>query len=91
MQGDDEAAIVSGRRIWQDKLAQAGLAGVTWPVHYGGRGLGPVEQGRRAGDRQPGAARACLPGILDVIGVALGRVGKDNDSRSGSRLRRAGP
>ncbi|MCA1700636.1 MAG: acyl-CoA dehydrogenase family protein, partial [Actinobacteria bacterium] len=42
--GDDEAAIVSGRRVWQDKLAQAGLAGVTWPVEYGGQGLGPIEQ-----------------------------------------------
>ena len=26
MQGEDDAAIVSGRRVWQGKLAQAGLA-----------------------------------------------------------------
>ena len=44
---------------WQRKLAEAGLAGVTWPKEFGGRGLGPIEQvtvnqeispRRRAGD-----------------------------------------
>jgi len=71
MQGADEAAIVGGRRIWQDKLAQAGLAGVTWPVQYGGRGLGPVEQVIVNQE----LCRAGLPGILDVIGVALSSPG----------------
>ena len=65
--GDDEAAIVSGRRVWQDKLAQAGLAGVTWPVEYGGQGLGPIEQVIVNQE----LARAGLPGILDVIGVGM--------------------
>jgi alkylation response protein AidB-like acyl-CoA dehydrogenase len=67
LQGDDEAAIVCGRRVWQGKLAQAGLAGVTWPVEYGGQGLGPVEQVIVNQE----LARAGLPGILDVIGVGM--------------------
>ena len=42
---------------WQGKLAEGGLAGVTWPNEFGGQGLGPD----RAGHRQPGdrARRAC--------------------------------
>jgi alkylation response protein AidB-like acyl-CoA dehydrogenase len=31
-------------RAWQDKLARARLVGVTWPVAYGGGGLGPSEE-----------------------------------------------
>jgi alkylation response protein AidB-like acyl-CoA dehydrogenase len=31
-------------RAWQGKLARAGLVGVTWPVAYGGGGLGPSEE-----------------------------------------------
>jgi len=67
MQGEDDAAVVSARRVWQGKLAQAGLAGVTWPVEYGGQGLGPVEQVIVNQE----LARAGLPGILDVIGVGM--------------------
>jgi len=66
-QGDDEATIVSARRAWQGQLAEAGLAGVTWPVQYGGQGLGPVEQVIVNQE----LARAGVPGILDVIGVGM--------------------
>ena len=38
----DEAEIIAARRAWQGKLAEAGLAGVTWPQEYGGQGLGPI-------------------------------------------------
>ena len=31
-------------RVWQAKLADAGLVGVTWPEEFGGGGLGPAEQ-----------------------------------------------
>ena len=63
---DDETSTRAAR--WQGKLAEGGLAGVTWPKEYGGQGVGPD----RAGHRQPGdrAARG-VPGILDVIGVGM--------------------
>jgi alkylation response protein AidB-like acyl-CoA dehydrogenase len=63
----DEDEIVAARRAWQGKLAEGGLAGVTWPKEYGGQGLGPIEQlicGQEI-------ARAGLPGILDAIGVGM--------------------
>ena len=53
-----------GRR----KLAEAGLAGVTWPKEYGGQGVGPLEQ---VIVNQEIAPRAACPGILDVIGVGM--------------------
>jgi alkylation response protein AidB-like acyl-CoA dehydrogenase len=63
----DEDEIIAARRAWQGKLAEAGLAGVTWPKEFGGQGLGPIEhvivgqEIRRAG----------VPGILDAIGVGM--------------------
>ena len=47
---EEEAEIIAARRAWQGKLAEGGLAGVTWPKEYGGQGLGP----NRAGHLQPG-------------------------------------
>ena len=35
---------LAARRAWQGKLAEGGLAGVTWPQEFGGQGLGPIEQ-----------------------------------------------
>jgi alkylation response protein AidB-like acyl-CoA dehydrogenase len=63
----DEDAIVAARRAWQGKLAEAGLAGVTWPKEYGGQGLGPIEQVICNQE----IARAKVPGILDAIGVGM--------------------
>ncbi len=63
----DEAEIVSARRAWQGKLAEAGLAGVTWPKEYGGQGLGPIEQVICNQE----IAKAGVPGILDAIGVGM--------------------
>ncbi|MQA87231.1 MAG: acyl-CoA dehydrogenase [Streptosporangiales bacterium] len=39
---DDE--VVEVRREWDRRLFAAGYAGVTWPVEFGGRGFGPVEE-----------------------------------------------
>jgi alkylation response protein AidB-like acyl-CoA dehydrogenase len=64
---EDEDEIVRARRAWQGRLAEGGLAGVTWPKEYGGQGLGPIEQvicGQEI-------ARAKVPGILDSIGVGM--------------------
>jgi alkylation response protein AidB-like acyl-CoA dehydrogenase len=63
----DEGEIVAARRAWQGKLAEGGLAGVTWPKEYGGQGLGPIEQ--VICNQEIG--RAGVPGILDAIGVGM--------------------
>jgi len=63
----DEAEILAARRAWQGKLAEGGLAGVTWPKEYGGQGLGPIEQVICNQE----IARLKVPGILDVIGVGM--------------------
>jgi alkylation response protein AidB-like acyl-CoA dehydrogenase len=64
---EDEDEIIAARRVWQGKLAEAGLAGVTWPKEYGGQGLGPIEQ--VICNQEIG--RAKVPGILDAIGVGM--------------------
>jgi alkylation response protein AidB-like acyl-CoA dehydrogenase len=58
---------LDARRAWQRKLAEAGLAGVTWPEEFGGRGLGPIEQVTVNQE----ISRAEVPGILDVIGLGM--------------------
>jgi alkylation response protein AidB-like acyl-CoA dehydrogenase len=63
----DEQEIIAARRAWQGKLAEAGLAGVTWPKEAGGQGLGPIEQVICNQE----IARAKVPGILDAIGVGM--------------------
>jgi len=63
----DEDEIVEARREWQRKLAEAGLAGVTWPAELGGQGMGPIEQVIVNQE----ISRASVPGILDVIGVGM--------------------
>jgi alkylation response protein AidB-like acyl-CoA dehydrogenase len=64
---EDEAEIIAARRAWQGKLAEGGLAGVTWPKDFGGQGLGPIEQVMCNQE----IARAKVPGILDAIGVGM--------------------
>jgi alkylation response protein AidB-like acyl-CoA dehydrogenase len=63
----EDNTYVDARRAWQRKLAEAGLAGVTWPREYGGQGLGPIEQ--VIVNQEIGEAGA--PGILDVIGIGM--------------------
>jgi alkylation response protein AidB-like acyl-CoA dehydrogenase len=65
----DEDEIVAARRAWQGKLAEAGLAGVTWPQEYGGQGLGPIEQ--LICNQE--IAQAKVPGILDAASACSGR------------------
>jgi alkylation response protein AidB-like acyl-CoA dehydrogenase len=64
---NEDPAYVDARRGWQRRLAEAGLAGVTWPVEFGGQGLGPIEQVTANQE----ITRAGVPGILDVIGVGM--------------------
>jgi alkylation response protein AidB-like acyl-CoA dehydrogenase len=63
----DPDEILAARRAWQGKLAEGGLAGVTWPQEFGGQGLGAIEQVIT----QQEISRARVPGILDVIGVGM--------------------
>jgi alkylation response protein AidB-like acyl-CoA dehydrogenase len=63
----DEDEIVTARRAWQGRLAEAGMAGVTWPKEYGGQGMGPIEQ--VVVNQEINAAG--VPGILDAIGVGM--------------------
>ena len=64
---NEDPDYVNARRAWQRRLAEAGLAGVTWPREFGGRGLGPIEQVIVNQE----ISRAALPGILDVIGIGM--------------------
>jgi alkylation response protein AidB-like acyl-CoA dehydrogenase len=63
----EDSEYVDARRAWQGKLAEAGLAGATWPKEFGGQGLGPIEQviiGQEI-------SRAGVPSILDGIGIGM--------------------
>jgi alkylation response protein AidB-like acyl-CoA dehydrogenase len=63
----EDSEYINARREWQRKLAEAGLAGVTWPKEYGGQGLGPIEQVTVNQE----ISKAGVPGILDVIGLGM--------------------
>ena len=63
----DEASEVAARRAWQRRLAEAGMAGVTWPAEFGGQGLGPVEHVILNQE----ILRAGVPNVLDIIGVGM--------------------
>jgi alkylation response protein AidB-like acyl-CoA dehydrogenase len=63
----EDSEYTDSRRAWQGRLAEAGLAAVTWPTEFGGRGLGPIEQVTVNQE----ISRAQAPGILDVIGIGM--------------------
>lgn len=42
--GRDETDRLNRMRLWQRRLHDAGLAAISWPVRYGGRGATPVQQ-----------------------------------------------
>ncbi len=63
----EDSDYIDARRAWQRKLAENGLAGVTWPKEFGGQGLGPIEQ--VTVNQEIGKAQ--VPGILDVIGIGM--------------------
>jgi alkylation response protein AidB-like acyl-CoA dehydrogenase len=64
---NEDTAYIDARRRWQGRLAEGGLAGVTWPREYGGQGRGPIEQVIVNQE----IAAATVPGILDTIGVGM--------------------
>jgi alkylation response protein AidB-like acyl-CoA dehydrogenase len=64
---EDLAEEVVFLRGWQGQLAEAGWVGVTWPVEYGGRGLGAAENFVV----QEELARARAPELVGRIGINL--------------------
>jgi alkylation response protein AidB-like acyl-CoA dehydrogenase len=63
----DEAAFAF-RREWQQRLHAAGLAGVSWPAEYGGRGATLVEQAIYNEE----IVLAKAPQTANVLGLAMG-------------------
>ena len=63
---DMDADRLARLRDWNRRLADAGFAAVTWPVEWGGRGAGVMEQVVFAEEMQ----RAGVPGTLNPIGLA---------------------
>jgi hypothetical protein len=53
-------------REWNRKLAEAGLAAISWPVEYGGRGASVLDQAVLAEEMD----RARAPGPINPIGLA---------------------
>jgi alkylation response protein AidB-like acyl-CoA dehydrogenase len=64
----DEEADYAWRRDWQRRLAEAGWAGVHWPVEYGGRGATMTQSAIFF--EELGRAGAPLP--ANVLGLLLG-------------------
>jgi alkylation response protein AidB-like acyl-CoA dehydrogenase len=60
------AGQLAALRRWNGKLADAGYAAISWPVEYGGRGAGVMEQVVLAEEMH----RANAPAALNPIGLA---------------------
>jgi alkylation response protein AidB-like acyl-CoA dehydrogenase len=58
---------LDAHRRWQGRLVESGWAGVTWPVEYGGAGLG--QDAELVVNQE--LERAGLPGVFDTIGVGV--------------------
>ncbi len=68
-EGDfDQKTFVERRRAWQRKLFDAGYVGITWPMEYGGRGGGFMEQ-LIFNDEM---ILAHAPEPINVIGLGMG-------------------
>ena len=63
---DAEGPRLERLRAWNRSLADAGLAAIAWPVEYGGRGAGVMEQVVFAEEM----ARAKAPGTLNPLGIS---------------------
>ena len=53
--------------IWQRRLFDAGFAGISWPVEYGGRGLSPDHNAAWITE----CALARVPPFLNMVGIVL--------------------
>jgi alkylation response protein AidB-like acyl-CoA dehydrogenase len=62
-----EAQQLIERRNWDNMLCSAGFGAISWPVEYGGLGLGPIEEYVF----YMRAAQARAPDLLNLIGLDL--------------------
>jgi alkylation response protein AidB-like acyl-CoA dehydrogenase len=60
------SAEVERMRAWNRTMADAGYAAIAWPVEYGGRGAGVMEQVVFAEEM----ARVDAPGTVNVVGIS---------------------
>jgi alkylation response protein AidB-like acyl-CoA dehydrogenase len=65
-EGDDSG--FEFRRAWQRKLNDAGLAGISWPTEYGGRGATLIEQAIFNEE----TVRSRTPQAANVLALAMG-------------------
>jgi alkylation response protein AidB-like acyl-CoA dehydrogenase len=63
-----EDAAFDHRRAWQRQLFDAGYAGFSWPIEYGGRGATLVEQALFGEEM----ARAKAPSPANLLGMVMG-------------------
>ena len=56
------------RRDWQQKMHEAGWAGISWPKEYGGRGASLIEQAIFSEEM----ARQKAPAPANVLGLVMG-------------------
>jgi alkylation response protein AidB-like acyl-CoA dehydrogenase len=61
----DDPGVLARHQAWNAKLADAGYAAIAWPVEYGGRGAGVMEQVVWAEELH----RADAPGPVNVLGI----------------------
>jgi alkylation response protein AidB-like acyl-CoA dehydrogenase len=61
----DDPDVLARHQAWNAKLADAGYAAIAWPVEYGGRGAGVMEQVVWAEELH----RASAPGPVNVLGI----------------------
>jgi len=64
----DDAAEFEFRRNWQQKMHQAGWAGISWPEEYGGKGATLIEQAIFNEEM----ARLRVPMPANVLGLVMG-------------------
>src|SRR5947209_678389 len=66
MRAAESPEVLERLRTWNRELADAGYAAIAWPVEYGGRGAGVMEQVVYAEELSGAGA----PGTLNVIGIS---------------------
>ncbi len=80
--GRDEADRLHRMRLWQSRLHDAGLAAISWPVQFGGRGATPVQQ--LIFNAEMAAARAPEPinrSAVNQLGPTIIQWGTDEQRR----------
>jgi alkylation response protein AidB-like acyl-CoA dehydrogenase len=80
---EDDRLGIETAKLWQSRKADAGYAGIHWPVEYGGRGLSAIMAGifKEEEDRYDVPANSFQVGI-DMVGPTLIAHGTDAQQRT---------